>query len=41
MKWLIKIILKIFPRSVLQRVAGWGVPLLGMLYVGRGKECPI
>lgn len=41
MKWLIKIILKIFPRSFLQRVAGWGVPLLGVLYVGRGKECPI
>lgn len=41
MKWLVKILLKIFPRSFLQRVAGWGVPLLGLLYVGRGKECPI
>ena len=26
MKWLVKILLKIFPRSFLQRVAGWGVP---------------
>ncbi|MBO5217334.1 MAG: class I SAM-dependent methyltransferase [Alistipes sp.] len=41
MKWLVKILLKIFPRSFLQRVAGWGVPLLGLFYVGRGKECPI
>ena len=26
---------------MLQRMAGWGVPLLGLLYVGRGKECPL
>ena len=41
MKQFIRLILRIFPRSFLQRVAGWGVPLLGLLYVGRGKECPI
>ena len=29
------------PRPILQRVAGWAVPLLGLLYVGRGKECPV
>ncbi len=33
--------MRIFPRPVLQRLAGWGVPLLGILYVGRGKECPL
>ena len=26
---------------MLQRMAGWGVPLLGLLYIGRGKECPL
>ncbi len=25
----------------MQRMASWGVPMLGLLYVGRGKECPI
>jgi SAM-dependent methyltransferase len=41
MKQLIKHILNLFPRPLLQRVAGWAVPLLGLLYVGRGKECPL
>lgn len=41
MKWFVKIVLKIFPRSFLQRVAGWGVPLLGLFYIGRGRECPV
>lgn len=26
---------------MLQRLAGWGVPILGLFYVGRGKECPL
>ncbi len=34
-------ILNHIPRPLMQRVASWGVPLLGLLYVGRGKECPI
>lgn len=25
----------------MQRLAGFGVPLMGLLYLGRGKECPI
>ncbi len=25
----------------MQRMAGWCVPILGLLYLGRGKECPI
>lgn len=29
------------PRPVLQRVAGWGVPVLGVLYTGRKRKCPI
>ena len=41
MKKLIKYILNLIPRPVLQRMAGWAVPLLGLLYVGRGKECPV
>lgn len=41
MKKLIKYILNTIPRPVLQRMADWMVPLLGLIYVGRGKECPI
>lgn len=41
MKRLIKYILNHIPRPALQRVASWGVPLLGLLYIGRGKECPL
>ena len=41
MKRLIKYILNTIPRPWLQRVAGWAVPLMGLLYVGRGKECPV
>ena len=41
MKQLIKHILNLFPRPLVQRVAGWAVPQLGLLYVGRGKECPL
>ena len=29
------------PRSTLQRVAGWAVPITGLAYIGRGRECPI
>ena len=41
MKHLIKFILNLIPRPVLQRVADWIVPVVGMLYVGKGKECPL
>ncbi|MFI3302372.1 MAG: methyltransferase domain-containing protein [Rikenellaceae bacterium] len=34
-------ILNHIPRPLMQKVASWGVPLLGLLYIGRGKECPI
>ena len=33
--------LNALPRTFLQRVAGVCVPLLGVLYVGRGRTCPI
>ena len=29
------------PRSWLQRMAGWAVPVMGLGYLGRGRECPI
>ena len=29
------------PRRFLQRVAGWAVPVMGLAYCGRGRECPI
>lgn len=41
MKRLIRWMLNHVPRPLLQRVAGWSVPLVGLLYVGRGRECPI
>ncbi len=34
-------ILNHIPRPLMQRVASWAVPLLGLMYVGRGKECTI
>lgn len=41
MKRFIKFILNHIPRPALQRVAEWAVPVLGLLYIGRGKECPL
>lgn len=41
MKQLIKLILNLIPRPVLQRVAGWIVPVVGLLYLGKGKQCPL
>ncbi|MFI3318954.1 MAG: methyltransferase domain-containing protein [Rikenellaceae bacterium] len=41
MSELIKWILNHLPRPIMQRLASIGVPLLGLLYLGRGKECPI
>ena len=41
MKHLIRLTLNLVPRKVLQRVASWAVPIVGTLYMGRGRECPI
>lgn len=41
MKHLIRLILNIFPRKFLQRIASWAVPVVGLFYVGRGRECPV
>ena len=41
MKKFIRFLLNALPRPLLQRLAGAGVPLLGLLYLGRGRECPV
>ena len=41
MKQLIKWILNHLPRTFLQRVAGWMLPLIGLLYRGRRVACPL
>lgn len=41
MRRFIRFILNALPRPLLQRAAGWAVPLLGLVYVGRGRECPL
>ncbi|MDE7344228.1 MAG: methyltransferase domain-containing protein [Alistipes sp.] len=41
MERLIRWALNRIPRPVLQRLAGWAVPLAGVLYKGRGVECPV
>lgn len=41
MKKLIKWTLNHVPRPLLQRIAGWAVPVAGLLYKGRGRECPV
>lgn len=41
MKRLIRWALNRIPRPMLQRMAGWAVPLAGLLYKGRGAECPV
>ena len=41
MKSFIKWTLNHIPRPILQRVASWGVPMLGVWYAGRGRKCPI
>ena len=37
----IKWTLNHIPRPLLQKVAGWGVPVLGIFYAGRKRKCPI
>ena len=41
MKKLIRWSLNHIPRPVLQRIAGWAVPVAGLFYKGRGAECPV
>ncbi len=41
MKRLINWMLNHLPRTFMHRIAGWTVPIVGLLYVGRGRECPI
>ena len=41
MKRLIRYILNHVPRPILQRMAGWAVPLLGVFYIGKGRQCPL
>ena len=37
----IRLVLNAVPRPILQRVAGWAVPVLGLFYAGKGRKCPI
>lgn len=41
MKLIIRWALNHIPRGVMQRMAGWVVPIMGVAYIGRGRECPI
>ena len=41
MKRLIRWALNHIPRPVLQRMASWTVPVMGLFYRGRGVECPL
>ena len=45
MKRLIRFCINRIPRPLLQRVAGWAVPVAGLFYKGfrrdRGVECPV
>ncbi len=41
MKRIIRWALGHIPRSAMQRMAEICVPIIGLLYVGRGRECPI
>ncbi|MFI3248576.1 MAG: methyltransferase domain-containing protein [Rikenellaceae bacterium] len=41
MKGIIRWILGHLPRPMMQRMAEIVVPIMGLLYIGRGKECPI
>lgn len=41
MKGLIKWVLNHLPRTLIQRVAGWLLPLVGLFYRGRTYTCPL
>ena len=41
MRRVIRWALNHLPRTLLQRVAGWAVPVAGLFYAGRGRRCPV
>lgn len=41
MKRFIKFMLGAVPRPALQRIASWAVPIAGLLYRGKGRQCPV
>ena len=41
MKGAIRWALNHIPRRFIQRVASWAVPVMGLAYRGRGRECPL
>ena len=41
MGWFIRFILGLFPRKYIQRVVHYCTPIAGLLYAGRGVECPV
>lgn len=41
MKGLIKWILNHLPRTFLQRLAGWMLPIVGLFYRGKALQCPL
>lgn len=41
MKRLIRWALNHLPRTLLQRMAGWAVPVMGWFYKGHGVKCPV
>ena len=41
MKRIIRWALNLLPRTLLQRMAAWAVPVAGLLYAGRGRTCPV
>ena len=41
MKSAIRWALNNIPRSWLQRLASWAVPVMGLAYLGRGRKCPL
>ena len=41
MKRVIRWALNHIPRGVMQHIASWVVPVMGLAYKGRGRECPI
>ncbi len=41
MKKFIRWVLATVPRPLMQRMAEWSVPIIGLFYLGKGKICPI
>ncbi len=41
MKKIIRTLLNIMPRPLMQRMASWAVPIMGLVYLGEGKCCPV